>query len=143
MDKIKKNILILVLMNSIIFLVSLAYLIYFNLTDGTELFPACRFKENLFIYCPGCGGSRSLAALFSFDIIESFILYPPIIISSLVILYYDIRLILSIIKKDATYTDNTRYYAILIIPISIILTFVIRNILLIKFGYDPIGDIIS
>ena len=143
MQNLKKNKKILIILNSVIFIISLSYVIYFNLSEGTEFFPPCKFKESFHLYCPGCGGSRSLRALFSFDFIESFILYPPIIISSLIILYYDILLLLSIIKKDTKYTDKFKFYPMILIAVSIILTFVVRNILLIYCGYDPIGDLIK
>ncbi len=141
-NSLRKNLRIFLILNIGIFLISLAYVIYFSITEGTELFPPCYFKERFKLYCPGCGGSRSLRAFFSFDFIKSFLYYPPIIISSLVILYYDIRLLLTLIKKDTKYTDNYKFYEFIIIPAVIILTFIIRNILLLKFGYDPIGDFV-
>ena len=61
-------------------------------------------------------------------------------IGALVIIDYDIRLIITIIKKNTAVTDRFRFYTFLLIPISIILTFIIRNILLIFFKIDTVGD---
>ncbi len=144
MDKkalLRKNMLVFIIMNGALLLFAICYTIYFNITEGTPSQPMCIFKELFGFYCPGCGGSRSLRALLSFRFVDSFILYPPLIISAAVVLSYDVRLALSIFKKDTSYTDNYRFYPFIIIAAALILNFFIRNIFLL-FGVDFIGDII-
>ncbi len=142
MNGLKKNLIVFLILNTSLLFISSAYLIYFNLTEGTEFFPPCVFKETFNLYCPGCGGSRALRALFSLDIIKSFLYYPPLLISLCVILGYDIRLVLTLVKKNTRYTDKYRFYDFLFIPACIILTFIIRNFLLLKFGFDMLGDFV-
>ena len=118
----------------------ISYTIFFVLTKGGENEMVCVFKELFGLYFPGCGGSRSLYSLFRFSLIRSFVFYPPLLIGALVIIDYDIRLVITIIKKNTAVTDRFRFYTFLLIPISIILTFIIRNILLIFFKIDTVGD---
>lgn len=141
-NKLKRNFYILLILNISLLLFAVFYTLYFKGTQDTENEIKCIAKNLFGIYCPGCGGSRSLYAFLSFDFITSFILYPPLIISAFVILDYDRRLIISLIKKDTKITENFKFYTFLIIPASIILWFIIRNILLLVFKIDTVGDFI-
>ncbi len=138
--QLKKNLLILIIMNSALILFALIYTLTVSLLSENEGESICFIQRNLHIYCPGCGGSRSLLAFLKFDLLSSFVLYPPIIISALVILDYDRRLLITLIRKDPSKTASFKFYTFLIIPASIILTFIIRNILLICFKIDTVGD---
>ena len=99
----------------------------------------CVFQKLFGMYCPGCSGTRSLGYLLSFDIINSFIYYPPIIIGVLLIIFINILLIYSFKKDSFSPIKKHKYFEFLLIPISIFLTFLIRNILL-YYGIDYIGD---
>ena len=134
----RKNLAVLLSLNLSLLFISLLYALAF--AKNPEAFD-CVIKRAFGFYCPACGGSRSLAALLRLDFIDSFILYPPLLISALVILSCDIRLFLSVIKNTDKYTKNYKYYPFIIIPVSIILNFIIRNIFLFS-GVDYIGDIL-
>ncbi len=139
--KLRKNLKIFTIMNSLILLAAVAYSVYFNLTLGTEHEIKCVFKEAFGLYCPGCGGSRSLTYLFKLDPVRSFIHYPPLYVAIGVILGYDIRLVLTLIKGDSSFTDRYKFYPFIFLASSIILHFVLRNALLL-LGIDYIGDIL-
>ena len=91
-------------------------------------------------YCPGCGGSRSLSALLDFKFIKSFIYYPPILITSFILLYTDIRILISLIKKEKK-IRGVSYRIFLVIPYAVIAQFVIKNLLLL-FGIDLLGNVL-
>ena len=91
-------------------------------------------------YCPGCGGSRSLNALLEFRLLKSFIYYPPILITSLILLYTDTRILISILKNEEK-IRGVNYRIFIIIPVSIIAQFVIKNLLLL-FGIDLLGNVL-
>ena len=97
----------------------------------------CSFLDYVGIYCPGCGGSRSVAALFDLKLVRCFLLYPPILITSVLLLVYDICAFISIIKDDFHLVNKFNYKYVLIIPISIGINFLIRTVLLF-FGFDLI-----
>ena len=132
----QKNLIFLAAINLSLILFAIIYTLFFSTRGEGEGF-VCYAKKNLLIYCPGCGGSRSLSAFLRFDILESFRLYPPIPISFAVVLDYDARMLHTILRK---HKKPIKYYSFLLIPISIILTFLIRNILLHGFEIDTLGD---
>ena len=131
-NKTKQRIILLFSMNFLILAVSLIY----NFLFREKLIGDCIFLETFGFYCPGCGGSRSLNALLDFNLLRSFIYYPAIPITSSVILYCDVRILISTIKKDEK-IKGIKPSVFIIIPIAIMLNFLIKNILLF-FGIDPL-----
>ena len=142
MSKLRKNfILLFVLLNISILTVSIIYNILFE-EKMLEVFKSgCTFLNLFGLYCPGCGGSRSLNYLLNFNIVKSFIYYPPIPITSLILLYTDITLFISIVRKTEK-IKGLSYHIFLIIPVAIILNFVLRNILLLC-GIDLLGNVLN
>ena len=112
----------------------------YNLLFKNKVIGECAFLSVFGFYCPGCGGSRSLNALLKFDFLRSFIYYPPILITSALLFYSDFRIILSLVKKEDC-IKGLSYKIFLIIPISIIAQFLIKNILLF-FGVDLLGNVL-
>ncbi len=123
-----------------------ASLIYGHITkvaidEGREAVE-CVFKRNMNLYCPGCGGSRSLVALLELDIIKSFIYYPALPLALVLIIDIDIRAVLSFIKDSSTPLDGFRLNSLISIPVVIFLNFIIKNLLLLFCGIDVLGDIL-
>ncbi len=110
-------------------LVTLAVIFKELLLNG-PMSAECAFYSLFSLYCPGCGGTRSLGALLEFNLIKSFILYPPILITVGFIIYLDVLGIISLARRsyDPIFSFKGRYTVI--IPLSIMLFFVIRNVLL-------------
>ena len=108
------------------------------IAEGRE-FIECSFKHKFHLYCPGCGGSRSLSALLSFDFVRSFKLFPALPISVIILSDLYIRALISFIKNDEIYLKNFKPIILTLIPFIIILNFFLRNILLF-YGIDLIGD---
>ena len=140
-EKLKINLTILLILNISLLLFAISYTLLFSKGQPFEEAVECYFKEKFGIYCPGCGGTRGLRAFLNFDLISSFRYYPPIVISAAVIISYDLRLILTLMRRSTLLTDNYRYYSFMLIPISIIVSFILKNVLLF-FGIDLIGDIL-
>ena len=129
-----------------LFLLITVSIIYSVLTEeailkGEELVK-CQFKNRFGLYCPGCGGSRALIALLKFDFLESFILFPALLIAVLILLSLYIRVFISFIKNDEKYVRGFRLNLLIIIPIVMIFYFFLRNFLLLAFEIDLIGDFI-
>ncbi len=117
--------------NLLLLFVTLSFLtLYFiSLKFDLHLLDCALYRE-LGVFCPGCGGTRSLVFLLRLDFLNSFIAYPPLIISLLLILTCDFLCVFSIIKRDMKYIRLFRVEYFLIIPALIILNFLIRNSLL-------------
>ena len=142
-DLRKKIIIRLFIPLVILILVSIVYKLLTDsaIANGEELI-RCQFKYRFHLYCPGCGGSRSLSALLSLDIIGSFILFPALPVSVIILSDLYVRAFISFIKNEEKYLKNFKANLLIIIPVLIILNFFLRNILLLN-GIDLIGDFIT
>lgn len=122
--------------NILLFLVTLFFVVAFFVSQSLELHLFdCAFYREFGIYCPGCGGTRSLIFLLRFDLANSFLSYPPLLISFFLILTCDLLCIISFIKKDIKYIRLFKREYFLIIPTLIILNFLVR-IFLLFLGVD-------
>lgn len=100
----------------------------------------CILHDVFRIYCPGCGGTRAIFALLRGDVVESFCSNPLVIIGGLLILYYEIGVGITLLKKN-----GKRYYTTSLVPVIVFafvaITFtVVRNYLLIACGIDLLQD---
>ena len=132
----KKRILLFSALNILVLAASLVYNCFFERGAVGN----CVFLSVFGFYCPGCGGSRSLNALLNFNPLRSFIYYPPIIITSLILLYTDIMLVISTVKNEKRIIGLS-YKIFLLIPVSIIIQFALKNVLLL-FKIDLLGNVL-
>jgi len=98
-----------------------------------------KFFSAFGVRCMGCGGSRSLMALLELNLIKSFLLYPPILISCAFILDIDIRAIKAVYLDTSAPLKSFKASFTVIIPISIILTFIVRLIATLFFKTDLVS----
>ncbi len=132
-----------ILLNSFIFIFSLLYVIAFRLSSESDL-PVfrCVFHDAFHLYCPGCGGSRSVDALFRLDLVKSFLYYPAILYTCGVIAFCDAVMLQAIVKRDISITRKIKPIIFILIPIIVMIHFFVRNILLVFFGIDSLNDLI-
>lgn len=119
----------------------LVMLIYM-LLERYNILPSlpCGIHEIFHIYCPGCGGTRALFELLHGRILSSLYYNPAILLGAILILYYEIAVVVTIIKNNGKcyYDQKCRLvYGYLIV---ITLFTVIRDFMLIGMGIDMIGD---
>lgn len=91
----------------------------------------CRVYESTGYYCPGCGGTRAIKALFRGDIISS-VKYHPLILYIVVVfsLFMILNTISLIVKKDFS-GMRVKSSLIILMPVIIFVQFAIKNLLLI------------
>ena len=135
-----KMLFILVSVNLIFILLSALYAHEVHAAGG-EGVVSCGFKHVFKLYCPGCGGSRSLVHLFYLDIISATLAYPPMPV--LLFFYVDLnmRFSLAVTSYDTHYIKSFKLNRLIIIPVFILISFVIRNVLLVCLGIDYLGDL--
>lgn len=107
--------------------------------DILPSFP-CAFHELFQIYCPGCGGTRALFELSQGYILKSLYCNPAVFLGAVLILYYEIGAIVTIIKNNGKcyyYQKGRLVYGYLII---VTLFTVIRDYMLVEMGIDMLGD---
>ncbi len=100
----------------------------------------CIIHDVMHIYCPGCGGTRAMFALLQGHVLESLYYNPAVVLGVALGLHYELGIIITLIKKN-----GKRYYCTNWIPLivcgAILLAFtIIRNYLLIGWGYDMLQD---
>jgi hypothetical protein len=104
---------------------------------------SCVFLKVFHLYCPGCGGTRALFSLLHGDILASLAYNPLLILTALFVLFYEIAYIVHIFGNVKPSAFFLRLYNILpiIFVVIVILFAVIRNLLVIFFKFDPVGDL--
>ena len=127
----------------ILFLIFLFLYHYFDFTfygQGSD----CGFKTLFHSYCPGCGGSRALDAFLHGKIMTSILCHPAIFFTfCLFMAYYLPATYTFLIKKDGNLYYKFHSFTLWLLLISIILNFIIRNVLLFFFHIDYLQDCIS
>ena len=137
-----KAISLFIFINAFIFFISFIYaLLVHTSEDGFVV--ECAFKNIFNLYCPGCGGSRALLYLFKLDFASAFFAYPPIYVLLFFLVYLDARAVVAIIKNQEGYFSSFNLNILIIIPASILVFFILRNLALLCFGYDYLGDILG
>lgn len=139
--KRKEYIKKLVFINLPIILISVIYLILFYTVFQNSQFFRCITKEYLHVYCPACGGSRALVSLLKFNLLESFILFPPLLLAVIIIFELDFRMFLCAYHNTDKYMKNYTYRRFYILVFFIVANFILKNALLVFFNIDLIGDI--
>ena len=98
----------------------------------------CFIRNQFHIYCPGCGGTRSVEALFNLQPVRSLYYNPAVILMILVAVCIQIIKIIEVKRGANIYKTRILVYG-LFLAIWFVY-FIARNILLVYFGIDMLGD---
>ena len=102
----------------------------------------CLMHEVLHVYCPGCGGTRAIFALLQGDIVKSLYCNPAVILGALLVLHYEIGAIVTLIKKNGKQYYCSNMSLVIGYGLVIGLFSVVRNYLLLSFGFDMLEGIV-
>ncbi len=125
--------------NAVLLISLLLFPIYLHFAPVLPL-NKCGLLEVFHLYCPACGGTRALNALLHFDIINSIIYNPMVIISFVMLILYEIGMIKYLIKGIERELLIKPWHVYVILGIWVAYS-ILRNVLLI-WGIDIVGDVI-
>ena len=100
----------------------------------------CLFSRHFHLYCPGCGGTRSIARLLKFDLIGSITANPIPAYSIAICLHVWIALFHNVVTKNKKNWRIIYNWEIIGILVVIAGNFILRNLLLVLFKIDLLGD---
>lgn len=93
------------------------------------------------LYCPTCGMTRAAHALLSLDIAASLRYHPLLPLFILMVLYYELVYLCSVLKGSQPLRRPRRMLFLTIA--AFLIFFILRNVLLLGFGIDLVGDFIK
>lgn len=105
-----------------------------------RVFSGCLMHDWLCLYCPLCGGTRAVKALLRADLLAALRYNALAVVGVAVFLVLEgIAWACFLMKKEPHVRIGRRFW----IACAVVATlfFVSRNILMIAFGVDPIGDL--
>ena len=109
------------------------------LPEGYYL-PYCLCHDLLHLYCPFCGCTRAGLALFRLDFAASFSANPLVILFCFALAFYN-GVSLCQIWCEKEIPDLRRYGPFVLV--LLVLFAVLRNILMIFFGIDTLGELVG
>lgn len=94
------------------------------------------------LYCPLCGGTRAIFALFGFDLISAFKYNLFLFYLSFAVIVYDVKACIGVFKGkiDAFFVPK---WLVWVTSVLFVVFFVGRNLIMIVWGIDPIGDLVG
>lgn len=131
----------LCLIGGILCVAAAIYSLLFRYSEsaGWNLFD-CAVRTRMHLYCPGCGGSRAVAALSSFDIAGALHYFPALVVAVILMIAAGIHSLSALFRKKAGQPFPVRLFYVPLV--MVFLQYVIRNLLLVGFGVDLLGDIL-
>lgn len=99
MEKTEKRLYILGIISGTLLLTFLVICKKLNL-DLLDLVPPCGFRFVTGYYCPGCGGTRAVRALFSGKFVTSFFYHPFVIYCAIIMAVFMITNTIQLISRN-------------------------------------------
>lgn len=99
MEKTEKRLYILGIISSTLLLMAIMIGKKLNL-DLLKLVPPCGFRFITGYYCPGCGGTRAVRALFSGKFITSFFYHPFVIYCAIIMAVFMITNTIQLLSRN-------------------------------------------
>ncbi len=94
----------------------------------------CMFHEITGLYCPGCGGTRAVKALFGGHIIESFLYNPIVLYGAVMYIWFMGSQLLERLTREKVKGLKYRHLYLWLALVIVVVNCLVRNVLLIKYG---------
>jgi hypothetical protein len=107
-----------------------------------NIYSNCPFHDFVHLYCPGCGGTRAMIALFRGQLVHSLLCNPLSAYLAVGFFCFDGVVLRRILRDEPRVMRLPIWYFWVLLAIAVV-NFVLRNVLLVYFGIDYLGDLIS
>lgn len=101
--------------------------------------PYCLTHELFHLYCPLCGGTRAVAALLRLDIVSALRYNPLVVAFALGLVIYDAVALVRVFGGGGLPRVKINWLAV---TLAVVGYSALRNILMIAFGIDPLGELL-
>lgn len=122
----------------------LCVLLFFLYRFVVELLPegmtGCVMHDYLFLYCPLCGGTRAVAALLRLDLVGALAHNAFVVLLLFLFLVLDVLAWIRFAKREYP-LFRIPAWAWVALAVSLLAFGILRNCLMIAFGFDPMGDL--
>ena len=133
----------LLIIHALIACLALMMLAYKQASDAMakEMFtlPYCLTHDLFHLYCPLCGGTRAMMSLLRLDIVSALRFNPLAVAFAAGFLIYDGVSLCRVLKGGELPHVNFTWGKLVAVIIGY---FIVRNLLMIIFGIDPIGELL-
>ena len=107
-----------------------------------SVIPTCILHDWFHVYCPLCGGTRALDELLHFHVLGSLRYHPLVIVfAGLFAVWYGIAWV-RLIRGKSLIVKIPKPLSI-VLTVTVIGFWLLRNLLLIAFHIDPVGDLVG
>ncbi len=124
--------------------IPIAVALFYGYTSAMDrlanFLPGCLLHDWFHLYCPACGGTRALEALLKLDLLASIRYNPLVLILAAFFLYFYITAWIRLKRGEERLLVTSKSFW-MFCSVLLIVFFILRNVLLIGFGFDPAGDL--
>lgn len=132
---------LLINLGMILGIAAICLLSYWQKISGFPLL-YCLSHQVLHIYCPLCGGTRAIKALLRLDILLALKTNAFAVCLLCVGVFFDVRAGILAMKGDLRALTIPRW-VIWSMVAAFGVYFILRNVFMIVFGIDPLGDLVG
>lgn len=105
-----------------------------------KILGGCLLHDLLFLYCPFCGGTRAVGALLRADLLAALRYNALAVVGILAFLVLEGIAWVSFLRKKEPPVRIGKRFFIACVVVTVVF-FIGRNLLMIVFGIDPVGDL--
>ncbi|MDD7594595.1 MAG: DUF2752 domain-containing protein [Clostridiales bacterium] len=129
-----------ILFNSAILLGAALLMPYRQLASGAlDKYLFCFANRFLHLYCPSCGITRALDSILHLHFIEAAKQNICVLALVLLVAYFDLRAFIALLRREDTVL-KVKWVYVWVFTAFFIVFAVVRNLLLVYAGIDPLGD---
>ncbi len=109
---------------------------------ATLVLSSCVLHDRFHLYCPLCGGTRAIGAILSGDFLAAFSYNPFVTLLLALLVAWDILALIRLLRGRQRIFALPTWVWITLMAVALAYG-ILRNVLLIAVGYDPLGDLIG